>query len=219
MGHVKKEQIRIFTTMVILVMVVIFMVVILNKQKIYSTQNTLTSSTSNNTNTVTVQTYHSSKLGIQFSYADQDLGQKVVIQESGDKAFVYFEGTNVEDGQSVQVFSKSSTETLQQAVENKFLSGYNRADCFVQDGTDVHKTPPISGVAVVVAFTISQDVDSDGLDNADKCPKNYSLTSGVSFFWTDQDNSERFVFFNIGQYYILGDNKNPSWHTTLRFIE
>lgn len=163
--------------------------------------------------------YTSPNLGINFTYATQDLGQNILTQEIGDKVYIYSEGTELVTGQSVQVFSKEPNETLAQAVAKKFLSGYSKTDCYVQSGTDIHATQPDSGVAAVIAFPVDQNATDDGLSNAKKCPTGYALTNGLSYFWTEAEDSDKFVFFSIGQYNIPSSMEGTSWHTTLQFTK
>lgn len=171
-----------------------------------------------NTNTIVSRTFESTRLGIRFTYASQDLGKKILVQEIGDTIYVYPEGTKIEDGQYVRVFTKDPNITLKTTVENKFLVGYDKEKCYVQAGTDANQTVPEKGIAAIIAFPVSSDVNTGGLENATNCPAGYRLTNGISYFWTDKDNSDKFVFFSIGQYYIPSTTEGTSWHTTLEFI-
>ncbi len=181
----------------------------------YFRENTVTQS---NANSPVTRTFNSSKLGVRFTYADQDLDKKILVQESGDTIFVYLEGTIMEDGQSVQVFSKEPNTSLNQAIQDRFLRGYDRSECFVQSGMDANGSRPATGIAAIIAYPISEANDA-WLMNAAKCPAGYSLTNGLSYFWIDRENSDTFVFFSIGQYYIPASSVGTSWHTTLEFIE
>jgi hypothetical protein len=160
--------------------------------------------------------FTSTALGIQFAYADKnDLGQKTNVKEVGDTVYVYSSDTKPEDGQYVRVFSKKSTETLEQAIKQQFLTGYNSRDCYVQSGTDANKTNSETGIAAVVAYPIVT-TDDQWLVNQAKCPVTYSLTNGLSYFWAPSEDSTKFVFFSIGQYYIPVTSSDTSWHTTLK---
>lgn len=169
-----------------------------------------------NSTTVVTQTYGSARLGVRFSYADQDLGKKILVEEIGNTIYVYTEGTAKEHGQFVQVFSKEPSLTLQQAVERRFLPGYDRSRCYVQTGTDVNGSQPAAGIAAIIAYPIAPAGD-DWLMNAEQCPTGYSFTNGLSYFWTDTEDSNKFVFFSIGQYYIPATSSGRSWHDTLQF--
>lgn len=163
-----------------------------------------------------IRTYVSLRLGVRFSYAATDLGKQILVEEKDNTIYVYLEGTPSEEGQFVRVFSKDPSLTLQQAVERQFLQTSDPAACYVQAGIDVNSSLPSTGVAAVIAYPISTDGD-DWLERADQCPAGYSLTNGLSYFWTDKDTADTFVFFSIGQYYIPASSVGTSWHTTLRF--
>lgn len=168
---------------------------------------------------IEIKTHVSTKLNIQFSYASQDLNKNILTQELGDTVYVYYEDTEPTSGQSVQVFTKDPKDSLQQAIEKKFLIGYDKTKCYVRSGTDIHSTSPDSGLAAVIAFPVDQNANDDGLSNAKNCPAGYALTNGLSYFWTEAEDSDKFVFFSIGQYFIPSSTEGTSWHTTLQFIK
>lgn len=175
--------------------------------------------TQENTNAVMIRTFESRKLGVRFTYADRnDLGQKTMVQESGDTIYVYPQGSKMQGGQFVQVFPKEKNETLKQAIERSFLQGYDPTQCYVQSGVDANRTPPKSGIAAIIAYPILE-INYAWLENEKKCPPRYSLTNGLSYFWTDKEKPDEFVFFWIGQYYIPATSVGTSWHTTLEFVQ
>lgn len=171
-----------------------------------------------NANSTVSHTYTSSKLGVQFFYADQDLGKKILVQESDDKIFVYPEGIKPEEGQFVQVFTKDANSSLQREIEKKFLHGYKPADCFTISWVTELGSKPTTGITAVINFPRDRtDAVTPWWDNGKECPPNYSLSNGLAYFWTDKENSSKFVFFSIGQYYIPATTVGTSWHTTLKF--
>ncbi len=171
-----------------------------------------------NANSATT-TYSNEELGISFQYAREDLGERILVDEVDSTIYVYPEGTPREDGQYVRVFTKDPNATLQQAIQQNFLKGYNQADCFVTKGTDSKGTKPARGIAAVIAYPVPDEPIDEWLKNAEKCPKDYGVTNGISYFWTDAENSDRYVFFSIGQYYIPADVIGTSWHDTLELLK
>lgn len=174
---------------------------------------------SDTTYTVTTKTFQSTKLGLRFTYAERDdLGHIIRVQESGDTIYVYPENTSPQNGQFVRVFSKTANETLKQAVEARFLINTNPEDCYVNSGTDANGTKPTSGKAVIITYPIINDANNTWLVNSKKCPVGYSLSDGLSYFWTEKESRDKFVFYNIGQYLIPATTVGTSWHVTLKFI-
>ncbi len=200
------------------VVTVITIMIIVGASYVFFLANKSKNAVTSNVNEVVVKTYRSDTLGITFRYAPGDLGKRTIVEEKGNTVYVYPEGTRREDGQFVRVFAKDRNTTLQQAVQQNFLRGYDQADCFVKNGTDISGTKPETGIATVIAYPISDATDDQWLMNAEKCPPDYSLTNGLRYFWTDQESSTRFVFFSTGQYIIPGNSSNVSWHETLQFI-
>lgn len=189
-------------------------VVLIIGATIYFTLSQKKVATVTNTSPV-VKEFTSTVLGIQFSYADKnDLNQKTSVKEVGDTVYVHSSDTKPEDGQYVRVFSKKSTETLEQAIKQQFLTSYNSRDCYVQSGMDVGKTKPDTGITAIIAYPIVATNDQ-WLINQAKCPAVYTSTNGISYFWVPSNSSTKFVFFSIGQYIIPGNTSTDSWHTTL----
>ncbi len=143
-----------------------------------------------------VSTYTSHKLGIRFSYQNS--------MSVGSKAFGNIrtvvitptETGNIIDlnGHTIEVFTKDSKDTLAQAIEKKFLTGYSSADCFVEmrNTNGVYQKASISYPAPV-------DPNEPFWANSAKCPQNYSKTNGVSYFMYNTEQSDRFVFIMGGQ--------------------
>jgi hypothetical protein len=163
--------------------------------------------------------YTSHRLGVRFTYISQDLGKKIIVEEEGTKIFVHYEHDRSELGQYVQVFQKSPQMSLAQAVQEQFLSTQQNTVCTVKSGIDSSGTQPTSGVAAIISFPIGHDANTDGLELGKNCPEGYSISNGLSYFWTTHEQSPKYVFFSIGQYTIPSSAQGGSWHTTLKFLE
>lgn len=169
-----------------------------------------------------VHTYTSYKLGVQFNYWS-DSEQPAAVLEQGSKIYVYWNGTKGKtvptEGQWLEVFSKKTTKTLQQAVTDAFLKDYSSKDCYATAGTGVNGTKSTTGVAAVINFPALSNGNDPWWANGDKCPATYSLTNGLSYFWTSSDTSTKYVFYSIGQYAIRGADKSTPWQESVRFID
>lgn len=166
-----------------------------------------------------VKIYESPRLGIRFKYASQENGRNVLIKETGDTVYVYTQDTAAEEGQFVRVLAKDTDETLAQAVNREFLTGYNDQQCFITSWDDDLGPKPNAGITAVISFPKGPtDSVTPWWENGKNCPLNYSVSNGLAYFWANHDSSDTFVFFSIGQYIIPGETPTTSWHNTFGFI-
>ncbi len=93
-----------------------------------------------------------------------------------------------------EVFSKQSSQSLKEAIEEQILKGYDQNICVVKSTPDEKD----SSKEVARIFFSSDPVGvADGpYDDYDKCP-HYMQAGGIRFFTADK-NSDKFVFFSIG---------------------
>jgi len=71
-------------------------------------------------------TFTSNKMGVAFYYANKapaDSTGSVKVLESGSTVYVYISSGKPENGQFIERFDKSPTDTLAQAISKKFLAG------------------------------------------------------------------------------------------------
>jgi hypothetical protein len=147
--------------------------------------------------------FTSEELGISFV-----AGSNINVVREGNRVYISPVSFDVEDGQWVEVFSKDSNETLAQAIEEKFLQGYDPAMCYVtMTGTNT----------AIIDYPPPTDPNQYGWYNAQYCPP-YSKTNGIAYFMASTKDSETYVYLSIGQYSIPGDSDNNSWFNTLEFI-
>lgn len=155
-----------------------------------------------------VKTFISEKLGMQFDYLASQ-GDPVIEQDDT----VYVGGKN---GQWVQEFSKNPNDDLKTAISKKFLAGIAEKDCWVEQT----KTSNILTAQIKYEFTDLEDPRFT--DN--KCPADYRMTNGLRYFWMDTNHPDKFFFFSIGQYAILGEPDRPgggekTWQDTFKVIK
>ncbi len=199
-----------------IVIVTIILVALASIWIVLATRSTI--NVDNSSSRTTTREFRSQRLGVSFTYASQDLGKQILVEEAGSTIYIHPENVAREQGQYVQVFSKSRDISLSQAIQQQFLSAQQLTKCQVKNGMDADGAQPTNGIAAIISFPLSTDANTDGLGLRQNCPDQYSLTNGLSFFWTDGEQSTTFVFFSIGQYFIPSTTAGTSWHTTLHFL-
>lgn len=158
--------------------------------------------------------FSSAKLGISFDYAKLAYdSKKVGVKEEGNKVYIFMEGTDPNSGQWVEVFSKSKTDSLTDAIKKKFLVGYPEADCQVEEKS----APPNQTAQIVVPADPGEGMDTLSA-KWEKCPATYTSTNGLSYFLMNQDHKDKFVYFSIGQYGIPSGTGDVPWQDTIKFL-
>lgn len=165
---------------------------------------------------------YSSPLGVSFRYLEKQKDWTIQVLEKGNKICLTYDAndTKCEKGQYVEVWEKQPAQTLQAAIEAKFLKGYAAKDCFVQPakpyGNSV--TFPVSYEIEQIHYPPSNNPDDPGWLNAEKCPSPYTGSNGIVYFIADKNHPSLFAFVAIGQYGIDADQKR-TWDTTLIFTK
>ncbi len=157
--------------------------------------------------------YVNPRLGISFLYLENQNQHTIKIQEIGNKVYLYFQGQPYDSGQYVEVFPKDPNLSLKETLTNKFLTGYNQADCQVVSLKLPPSYPDIFQMADIEA--VGADFSDDPASKWEKCPKTYTRTNGVSFFLMNPTAPNKFAFVSVGQFAILADNFNHAWQDTL----
>lgn len=171
--------------------------------------------------------YVSPQLGISFLYMLKMDNYTTAITEDGSKIYVYLKELitdgkkdNFKGGQWIEVFAKDKSQTLTDAIRQKFLTNYSEKDCFVTSSLSQIKTSPYPAsyqLAVISYPKPTGDTADPWWTNADKCPKDYSETNGISYFMMDKNYPGKFAFLSIGQYAING-TPTQSWQNTVEFL-
>ena len=171
--------------------------------------------------------FTSQKLAISFDYAKETAmtpPYPIKTIEEGSKVYVYVDnGTNPHTGQWVEVFQKEKTQTVADAIKQKFLANYAAKDCSVSMQTtypDKAKLPTNYEIAEIT-FPQPTDANEPWFANADKCPATYTTTNGISYFLMDKNHPDKYVYFSIGQYGIPAGTRNEKelWQDTFRFTD
>ena len=156
----------------------------------------------------------SEDLGISFCYPDKYGNNSIAVKQENNKVYVYWAGSSPESGQSVEIFEKDRVDTLKTAIEKHFqLSNYK--DCSVDESTTKYNT---KNGATTAELSYPFNTTSDGpWFSSGYCPDGYEMTNGIRYFYTTP-NSNKFLFFSIGQYSIdLSDGR--TWQDTIKLID
>ncbi len=178
--------------------------------------------------------FDSLKLGVTFTYGENEVGGngKIKVSEIDNKIYVYPVACDYTRGQSVEVFNKDPKLTFEEAVKNKFLSGYDPKECFVKIlGPDDYPRSGSQDMAAYPNFTFATiafplNTTNDSLpwwENGSKCPPEYSLTNAVNFFVMDKNIPGKYLFVKLGQEMVASDgnvigstNQLHTWFYSLR---
>jgi hypothetical protein len=163
------------------------------------------------------RTYVSEKLGLSFNYLWDQSGdgkQDTTVTEAGNKVYIHQLNEAKERGQWVERIFKDKNLTLQQAIEQNYLKNISREDCFFKSMNDTD-TPSHLDTGII-AYPFDPNADSPWIQT--KCPQQYSMTNGIRYFYYDKNYTDRFYFFDIGQYSILANEDTP-WQNTFKITK
>ena len=164
-----------------------------------------------------------SPLGVSFTYSPKQVSNSdwtITVKESGNKICVTYDVNDVNclKGQYVQVFQKSITDSLKNAIKKQFLTNYSLNDCFILSQNPYSGfSYPASYKTAIISFPKSSDPNALPWANAEKCPPSYTATNGLAYFLEDILHPSKMLFFSIGQYSIESDN-NKSWEQTIKVL-
>lgn len=168
-------------------------------------------------------TFTSSSLGIAFDYAPTLGGDALATQAQGDTVYVYDKRLPYTQGEYVKVFTKDPQQSLQQAVTQIILQGYDPANCLLGDAHGAGTYYPASYRTVSIYYNETSSDPQAGWPPQDPslCPAQYTVTTGVSYFLMDTSHPDKLLFFSIGQIPIAA-SANPAnqmaWQDTVRFL-
>ena len=162
-------------------------------------------------------TFTSNKMGVAFYYANKapaDSTGSVKVLESGSTVYVYISSGKPENGQFIERFDKSPTDTLAQAISKKFLAGISPADCYVKIDP---KKPSPTITRATIGYPVPTGSTEPSFTFGAKCPEKYKESNGMAFFMEDSKSPDRFYWVSIGQYGIPAYNtkEEPMWQDTI----
>lgn len=165
--------------------------------------------------------YYSDRLGIGFTYIPEpDLapGYTVSVVEDGNKIVV-------DEEQSVEVFSKNPEQTLEEAIAERFLKGYDPKKCFVKIYDENIEVDASGYVAAGISFPEPENPEDAWWTNNVDCPNGYSEINGVSYFLMNKEVPGKFVFVEVGQYAAASDGivdangQEYNWSHSIRILK
>lgn len=164
--------------------------------------------------------YTNPSAGMSFLFAKTANGETYDVKEVGDMIYVYDTKYPYTQGQYVKVFPKNPADTLDQAIQKKFLSAIDPKDCYVAPGnTDTGAKFPPTYTVRTLQYPSDPNSDIPAFAQDNKCPAGYAATNGISYFLGDTAHPKVFLFFSIGQYGIgSGSDPDTTWQDTIKFL-
>jgi hypothetical protein len=164
--------------------------------------------------------YVNPELGISFLYLEYDYDgkNKISTKQISNKIYVYADAYTYDSGQYLEMFQKNPNISLEETLKKTFLENYSTIDCTVVTETTPSSYPTSyiqANIKVPGEFTDLEDMSIKW----QKCPKTYVQTNGMSFFLMDQNYSDKFAFFSIGQYGIATNKDDTLWQDTVEFLD
>lgn len=158
----------------------------------------------------------SEELGISFSVLNENSFDRLEIERTGNRVLIYNEESEKKPGQWVEVFEKEPNKTIEDAITEDFLTGYDPKDCFLNELD--YNDESNSTKRLIIDYPEPEDQNQPFWTNRELCPEVYSKTNGVSYFYYDSDTPDKYAFFSIGQAAIFGDENRITWQDTFKFI-
>ena len=92
-------------------------------------------------------------------------GDKIEVKEVGNKFYVYNTAFPYNQGQYVEVFQKTTVDTLEVAIQKQLLGNISKDDCFVKDAKpDNAANYPDNFKVKTLGYPVDEDSDVDADD-------------------------------------------------------
>lgn len=169
-----------------------------------------------------LEIYKSEKLGVSFSYFQTtDEKFQIKIKEIDNKIYLYTRDDYTK-GKYIEVWDKNPTQTLNDAIQSKFLKNYSENNCIVKDTERERKYGiynPDNLYSSIVAVGVEKTNNfSDAQKLISLCPTPYTHSNFVSYFVMNKEIPNKFAFVNLGH-----DNFSSypelSWDMTINFTK
>jgi hypothetical protein len=155
--------------------------------------------------------YSSDKLGVKFRYKSMSDLHEVVVEEKDSKIYLHLEKEALDMAKTIEVFDKDPNKTLKQAIEERFLKNYSRANCYVEDSSTIPELKRPDGYEVAnISYPAPTDPNDPFWENRDKCDPVYSKTNDVRYFLYNPSVPNKYVFLILGQDSIASDGTPPT---------
>lgn len=162
------------------------------------------------------QLYYSEVLGVGFTYKSFSDDYVPKITESGNKIYVG-------EYQSIEVFEKDPSVTLEQAIKDQILKGISDSRCFIkvyEMGDDEVK----NYISAAISYPGEKGSTEPLFAQKNVCPTQYVETNGVRYFLMNKNVPTKFLFVEIGQDSMMSDGNLPvegslkGWYSSLRIV-
>ncbi|MEA3344526.1 MAG: hypothetical protein U9Q16_02520, partial [Patescibacteria group bacterium] len=152
--------------------------------------------------------YSNGEYGFEFQIPFEgpvENSKKCSVEQDGNKFTICGE-----NGQSVEIFRDSISQSLKQAIEERFLKDSPPEMCWVEQ----EKNNEDGWIYAHIDYPMETDPEKSPWENRKFC-SDYSKTNGVLYFAMDPHYPYRFAFFRIGQDALFSANKE-TWQSTFR---
>lgn len=172
-----------------------------------------------------VKTFYSEELGVTFNYVTpsgiaegrteattDDYVIHFLTRIDGNK--IYLDETNlVRPWPAIEVFEKDEDATLKEAIEEEFLQGVSREECFVVD----MPVDPANPDYVTAKIFLPQL----GLGNASRVCGPDGTDSYVSYFMMNTKIPEKFIFVNayLDTIAVSDLSAGATWSSSVRILK
>lgn len=173
-----------------------------------------------------------SALKVNESVTSEQLGLKVSFYSNpenrtsskvdGNRIYFYWNGpsnaTGYKSGQFLEGFTKAATSSFPSAIEDRFLRAVNKEKCSVKITED---TPDYQ--EAIIDYPDTPCADGSPAFTCNSCPANYSRTNGIAYFKYYKSQPDKYFYFSIGQYSLLGGvegaKSSLEWFNNLEFVK
>ncbi len=183
-----------------------------------ATQTPVASPSVEDTNVPNQKRYINPGLGISFIFPSKAGQDTIDVKEAGNKIYVYNTKYPYTRGQYVEVFQKSTQDSLTKALQKQFLANISPNDCFVKDSKAANYSS--SYEVKILGYPVDQNSDIPSFAQPNKCPSPYAEANGIAYFLGNTNHPKIFLFLSIGQYiFPLDAQGTKSWQDTIEFTD
>jgi len=170
-----------------------------------------------------------------FLFFPNGIGQYFFTKEMGDKVYLYwvpgankpFSGSDSEFLQTVapgskfvEVFNKDPQQSLTDAINQQFLTGYFENDCFVNIQHYSRPTPEESYQTAIIDFPHKAGQTRKQLETmVAKCPSQVNSFNFVRYFMMDSKHPDKLLFVTLGQDNLPSGIDGVTWDKTIMVLQ
>lgn len=155
--------------------------------------------------------FFSPEWGIGFTYYPLVYSQEPITVETKGSVINLFYDPNY--GQTIEVFEKDPSISIEDAIKDRFLQGINPEICFVEAEAKG------SYIKAEIAYPMNTDPIMAWFETSYECPGRYSRTNGIQYFLYNPAVPTKYLFVRVGQDSLThsGDPKIP-WSESVQIL-